>query len=452
MTSTHATSLPRVNLATVRQKVSKTKSESTARYYTAMLNRLEQYNNSPELDLNAVDSKFVTDFGGFLLREGITPSSAKLFKMAFRAVMKDAFGTENRNRFKAAFSALDSKNDAPTNRITPDDLRAIRRCNLTPYPVLDKIRSVFIQCTLSGGITLKNLQEDHEWPSEPIHLAQLQDEFQKKFQSPMARFAAALTDEQYARALQQIAHEAHLTHTLTPQSALDGWVAAAIQAGVPTPIIAAMVPEASPYHALAPAPATLNEFMRHKALATAADAIIETRTRWYAMRCTDCEPEAVKQLLCQRAIIDSDTPFAIYVAPTARDRRKQPGRSPLQDLCFFNCRPADAQKIRSGIHDAAYVYALRGAATPTPIPDWEMKTFMLLCDAAEDTLSCHFADTPTNEHLTPGRPARITNGNLTGYVGIITALPDNKYTVQLTLTTLSATLTATVPVAFIQEL
>ena len=80
-----------------------------------------------------------------------------------------------------------------------------------------------------------------------------------------------------------------------------------------------------------------------------------------------------------------------------------------------------------------------------------MKTFMLLCEVSEGTLTYHFPDIQSKtEDLTIGREVKVTNGNFCGQVGVIKELPNNKYKVTLIFTSLCAKITAEVPVDFIR--
>lgn len=147
-----------ISVESLRQRVADSKSKSTARYYLAMLNRLEQFVDAPDFDLNAVNPGFVADFGDFLVREGVTPSSVKLFQMSFRAVMKDSFGKENASKFKAAFNGLGSKNVTMERSMPFEEVVRLASLDLSDQPLLQNSLDIFLYSLFSAALPIDSMK------------------------------------------------------------------------------------------------------------------------------------------------------------------------------------------------------------------------------------------------------------------------------------------------------
>lgn len=451
-------SMPEVEIRTLHQKVVDTKSSGTARYYTAMLKRLEAYNGSGIVDLNKVDAAYVAEFGAYLVRSGVTLSTVKLFKMALRAVMKDAFGPECRAQFKSAFKEVGSKNEAPTNCISYEELDRIIGCNLDGLAVLEKARLVFLYCLVSGGLDYKDLKNraesntiDRSLPQQDLILRN----FERSFGCSFIHYVSKLSEAHYAQAVAQIGLSAGLSVALKPQSVVDGWVLAAGKARVPVEVMAAVLPPGSSFAAHVPRAARLTDAERMKALRMTADVVIDMKPRWYAMKCYNREPAEMEQIIRGTGIIGEKDRFSSFILPKPQAPRKKSAvkRPILSDLFFFNCTPAAAVSIRKSVRNDARVYTLYGTSVPAQISNVEMRTFMLLCDVSDGTLSYHFPEAgPSDPEMAVGRQARVVSGSLSGLVGVISEVPNNrnKYKVVMSFTSLCATITAEVPVEFIK--
>lgn len=104
------------------------------------------------------------------------------------------------------------------------------------------------------------------------------------------------------------------------------------------------------------------------------------------------------------------------------------------------------------MRQSAYVYSFGGSGIPAHVSDSEMLTFMLLSDVAPDTIRYYFPDREkAGEELAPGRKARITVGELSGFVGVVEKVSADKYTVVLRFQSLgNAQVTASIPVNFLK--
>lgn len=470
MIPTVATSLPSVSLSSIQKRVAETKSASTARYYSAMLNRLGEYNKSDVLDLNSVDPSFVSGFGSYLVAEGVTLSTVKLFKMAFRAVMKDVYGPQLKSEFRTAFKDVDSKNQAPTNTISLEDIHRLRDHNLDEVTYLKKVRLLFLYSLISGGIDLNEIR--HLSAASPLsRIIPQQDYLLRKFESDnnmtMENFLTEITDEKYSQALSHISALIGLSNPLRSQSVVEGWVVSAVKAHISYDTIISIIPADSPFCENQSSRRQLTQGERRRALRVAANEVIDLKTRWYVMKCYEDEPEEVEKTLNNFPAATDEPGFGTFIPPKPkvpsgqhRDRSEREKKSSskktatkkpiLGDMLFFKCTSSSARSIKKAMKGQGWVYTCSGTSDPAPISDTEMMTFMLLCDIAEDTLSCHFPESENRrEEITVGRQATITNGIFSGQVGIITSLPDNKYKVVMSFTTLSARVTAEVPVHFL---
>lgn len=448
-----ADTLPAISFETLRERAIEAHTPSSARTYTAMLNRLEAYTGADTLDLRQINPSFVAGFGDYLIRAGVRPSSVALFQKAFRATLRSAYGSGHRADFRAAFAAIRSANDTTATRaIDLDDLSRLTAVRFPGEPYLAKILDLFLYATFGGGLMpaqLKNLTHA-EIAGANDHQALILRRF-----PDLPRFAASLPSDRYATALSVIGERMQLPHPLLPESAADAWIAAGVAAGVSHDLIAATLADPSRLsaHLITADVAPVEDL--DSVRRTICDRIIDLRDRWYAMRCTGCVPADIDRMLHERGILrDSERldSFIVPESPAPSGGHKVP-RPILSDMLFFRISRSRAAAIARALRPEAWVYTSAGTGEPSPIADTEMFTFMLLCDIAQDTIDIHFgADEPTAPDLQIGQEALITNGNFTGHIGIITSLPPDRYRVTLTLTTLFATITATVPANFLQPL
>lgn len=453
---TTSSTLPVVEFSTLQQRVLETKSASTARYYLAMLKRLQTYCKSPVLDLNIVDSDYVADFGEYLVQDGVTLSTVKLFKMAFRATMKDVFGSSFKAQFKAAFKEVDSKNETATHSISYEDLKKIINCNLENHLVLKRARLAFIYCVVSGGLTLQELKShletgklEQELPQQKMVIREFKNISNRSFE----QYAASLSDNQYTQALKQIGISSGISIPLRPQSATDGWISAAKKANIPPIIIASVLPSDSSFSINIGKTQPISNDDKVKILTIAANNVVDMKHKWFVMNCRKTGIEDINKVIKRAGILSDDDYFASFTPPkTAIHKNKNSTKKSILDqLYFFNCKSSTAIAISKAIREYAWVYTLAGSIIPAQISDREMKTFMLLCDVSEGTIAYHFPEPHSNtEEITIGRTAKIINGSFSGQVGVIKQLPNNKYKVVMSFTSICAKVTAEVPLDFLQ--
>lgn len=453
---TTSSPLPIVDFSTLQRLVLETKSASTARYYLAMLKRLQTYNKSSVLDLSIIDSDYVANFGEYLVRDGVTQSTVKLFKMAFRAIMKDVFGTDFKVQFKAAFKEVDSKNETATHCISYEDLQKIINCNLENNLVLKRAKLAFIYCLVSGGLSLQGLKSqircgkfEHELPQQKMVIREFESISKRSFE----QYIVSLSDNHYTLALKQIAISSGISIPLMPRSATDGWISAAKKANLPPIIIASVLPSDSSFSINIGKTQHISNDTKVKALTIAANNVIDMKHRWYVMNCNKTDVADIDKAIKRAGILSDDDYFESFtLSKTATHQRKSSTKKSILDqLYFFNCKSSTAVAIRKVIREYAWVYTLAGTTIPAHIPDKEMKTFMLLCDVSEGTIAYHFPDTLSNiEEITIGQTAKIINGSFSGLVGVIKELPNNKYKVVMSFTSICAKVTAEVPLDFLQ--
>ena len=421
-----------------------------------MLNRLEAYNQSPILDLSTVDAAYVSEFGEYLVRQGVTFSTAKLFKMSFRAVMKEAYGTDFKAQFKAVFKNVGSKNETATNCISFDDLKKIVNCNLDNLAVLNRARNLFLYCVVSGGLSLQDVKRMVESNELDLRLPQqklLVKEFKQFSETGFENYVTKLGSKQYEDALNAVGVSAGISTTLKPDSVVDGWFVAANRTNVPIKTIASVIPNGTPISEVISTSTEVLESEKLDVLASVANTLIDTKTRWFAMKCYSSDPTEMDEEIAKTGVLSMDELFSSFIPPEQKVPKSKATqkKSVMSNMYFFNCKSSTAVNIKNAVKDLGWVYTLAGTSTPAQISDSEMKTFMLLCEVSEGTLTYHFPDIQSKtEDLTIGREVKVTNGNFCGQVGVIKELPNNKYKVTLIFTSLCAKITAEVPVDFIR--
>lgn len=448
-----AATLPVIPFTTLRSNILQTHTPSSARAYVAMLTRLETFVDTNFLDLNNINADFVAAFGDYLIRCSVKPSTVKLFKKALRAILKPHFGTENRSILKNAFKDVGSANETDTNSITSSDLAKIAAAKFPDDPYLKKTLDTFLFSVIGAGQqlnTLKTLSES-DLATCGEHRQHILTRHQQQFGTQLTTFIATLSDSTYTAALNAIGSKLSLSRPLTPKSSIDAWIAAALAERLDIDLIAAATAEPTSLNThILPSSTPISRLRINAAHLQVANRIIDLRQHWHVMKCRDCTPDDIKRII-DRALPNAQ--LDQFVAPTpARPKNTSRQKDITGDLLFFRCTTATAADIRRTIAPHAWVYTQATGTEPARIPDREMMTFMLLCNVNEGTITYHFPDATTTAQLHIGQQARITNGNFSGLVGIISALPDNRYKVVMTLTGICARVTAEVPTDFIQLL
>lgn len=449
MTNVIDIQLPVVSFDSLESKIRASKSEGSVRSYLAVVNRLRSFTGLNDIALSDITPDFVDRFESYLLDSGVTQSSANHFKMILRAMFKDEFGKDHRPEFRSAFRNVSSVNSVGSRRLTAEDVRRLRNLSLTDKNYLEKIRAVFLFCVCGGGMSYNDLKTvDFASESLTRHQWAVVEKFRKKYDCDFAKFVAALSEENYSKGLAAIGEIAGLRLHIGSASAADAWTALAAETDI-NPCLIECASAYSESDRLIPA---LDEEDITGIRETVSDRIWNLAPKWYAMRCYGVKPDEMIDRISKSDILDKHDVFDTFVAPRPEGKRIAGSTtSVIETLLFFRCSPPTAVAVRNAVKDTAWVYTLAGTAVPAQISAVEMRIFMILCDVGGGSVSYHF---PQSDERMPeiriGQQAQITDGDFTGYVGIVSALPDNKYKVAVTFTTLCATITAEIPVEFIK--
>ncbi len=449
--------LPSVSIADLRMKVSETKAKSTARYYLAMLNRLEEFVQSDTLSLEKVDPDFVARFGDYLVRNGVTPSSVKLFQMSFRAVMKDVYGKKNAGRFKSAFCSLGSKNETKGCAICFDELLAVNDLNLDSNHILWKSRAVYMYCVFAAGMTFDRLKETcikRELAPTIPQQKRILREFTKRTGKSFQDYVPKIDAAEYEKNLAYIGVMAKISGTLTPDSTADAWTVAALKCGLPADLIASTLARDTAFTRILAIKQTYSRLETDDAMATVANKISDEHPRWYVMRCYSRNADDTAECIKNDVTFLEDEHFNTFTVPKSKAKRhRKPAKSTFLDsMLFFNCTADNAAKLKRHIGMDAYVYTRTGSSVPAVVSDNEMKRFMLLCDVSSNNIDLYFPqeETPMPE-LNENRIARIIDGDFSGNVGVVKALKNDKFRVVMTFTSLGGLkVSAIVPIDFLQ--
>lgn len=451
-----------ISVESLRQRVADSKSKSTARYYLAMLNRLEQFVDAPDFDLNAVNPGFVADFGDFLVREGVTPSSVKLFQMSFRAVMKDSFGKENASKFKAAFNGLGSKNVTMERSMPFEEVVRLASLDLSDQPLLQNSLDIFLYSLFSAALPIDSMKSmAAEGTLRPMlpHQRRILRRFELRTRKSFTKCIESLDVKGFSDNLSIIGQLAGLSSTLSPATAADAWISAARKCDIPADLIAASIQVETDMAKKLTGKKQYEQWRIDETRLTVANRISDERLHWYVMRCYAEDSMTMAESFGPQIPFLRGEAFRSFVPPPdAALDKKLPGKKRkttrptfMGSLLFINCTQDVAQQLKRYLGADAYIYTHPATSLPAPISDREMLTFMLLCEVSTDTITYHF---PTRQTLLPaiekGRTARITRGNAVGQVGIIEKISTDRYKVSLTFSSLGgARVTATVPIEFI---
>lgn len=449
--------LPSVSIAALRMKVSETKAKSTARYYHAMLNRLEEFLQSDTLDLEKVDSDFITRFGDYLVRNGVTPSSVKLFQMSFRAVLKDEYGKGNADRFKSAFCSLGSKNEAKGFAISFDELLAVTNLNLDSNCILWKSRAIYMYCVYAAGMTFDQLKEvciKRKLTATLPQQKRILREFTKRTGKTFQDYVVKIDPAEYEKSLAYIGVMAKISGTLTPDSTADAWTVAALKCGLSADLIANTLAQETAFTHILATEQTYSHQETDDAMATVANKISDEHPRWYVMRCYSQNADDTADCIKNDVTFLEDEHFNTFTVPKSKTKQyRKPAKSTFLDsMLFFNCTADNAAKLKRRMGMDAYVYTRAGSSVPAVVSDNEMKRFMLLCDVSSSNIDLYFPQMEETRHeLKENMTARIVDGDFSGNVGIVKALKNDKFRVVMTFTSLGGLkVSAVVPIDFLQ--
>lgn len=422
-----------------------------------MFKRLRQYNGNDTIVLQSVTPDYVRGFADYMTRDGVAPASVRQMLKFFRASFKDVYGPDRSEQFRSAFSHVTSANETETRLTTYDDIKAVADAALTESSALRKIRDIFMFCLYNGGLTLGQLKDNPDIFAAagrgPTHLHGASERFQTEYGCGIDRAVTALSDEEYRKGLSAIAYILRLPRELTPTSSVHGWIATARHLGISPELIAgaAANPTSFTDNIITGQSLTDGEICRIRT--EVANHIIDLTPRWYVMKCISAAPADIADSIKADRSLWSDGYFDTFTVPAPHAPSKRETRMPLVDkLLFFRCTAHSATAIRKHTASDAYIYTLAGTKTPAAISNVEMRTFMLLCDVASDTVAYHFPERETPlPDINVGSTATIMVGNLTGHVGIISKISKDRYKVVIQFHSLGAALiSAEVPVEFLK--
>lgn len=448
--------LTTVTIDSIRNKVKATKAKSTMRYYLAMLSRLEKYAQSSTIDLNKVNPEFVSGFGDYLARAGVTPATAKLFQMSLRAVLKEEYGKDNSDRFRSTFKNLGSYNNAKTSTLSFNELVAIKNLNLEQKSALWKARAVFMYCVYGAAISFESLQakcSDNESVNILPQQKRIITEFEKRYATGFFEFVSHLDANQYSKLIAGVGTLANTASTLAPDSVTEAWISAAHKYGLSADLIAQSVATENDYTRAIKTTQKFDEQEISQAIKAVANQISDETPHWYVMKCHGRGAAETELHILQKASFLQDESFKTFHVSTNKTTKYKPtGNSFIESMLFFQCTAENAAKIKQFISKDAFVYTLIGSSTPAYISVNEMRTFMLLSEISSSDLDYYF---PEEKHqqpaITTGDTAKIVYGDYTGHVGIVKKLMNDEYRVQIEFKSLGGfRVTATVPIRFLK--
>ncbi|MDO4320543.1 MAG: phage integrase SAM-like domain-containing protein [Bacteroidales bacterium] len=449
-------SLDQISISNLSDAVTAKKSPNSVRYYTAMFKRLREYNGNDTITLQSITPEYIAGFADHMTRSGLTAASVRQMLKFFRASFKDVYGTQRRDQFRQTFGAIASANETETRLLTYQDVLTIADSTISGSTLLRKIRDIFMFCLYGGGLAFDDIKSRPELITSGREVTQQQaiaNQFKITYGNGLAHTVTSLTYDEYAKGLSAIAHILNLPHQLTPRSAVHGWIAAARHLGISPDMIAAAAADQTAYTANIIIQSKFTDADINRIRADVANHIVDLTPHWYVMRCFALSPAETSTAIRDDANLCPDRQLDTFIAPTHRASSRRKARTSLIDsLLFFRCTSRRAMTISRATGTDAYIYTLSGTKTPAPISNVEMRTFMLLCDVAADTLDYHFPQRPdARPTVTIGSTATIMVGNLTGHVGIVSKISKDRYKVVIRFHTLgSALISAEIPVEFLK--
>lgn len=441
-------------IAELQAHVAATKSDASARNYRAALQRLADYLGSDSLSYQRLSPGFVADFGHYLLGCGLTPSSVGLFQRCIRALLKALAPADQLAQVKAAFAEVGSKNISATAALSPDQLRQIAAARWPEHPSLERIRDAYMYAIYSGGTTLEAMQS--EMPeSATLQQQQIIRRHRRQYRQDFTDYLSQLDPDHYRSGLTAISAMLQLQPAIGATNEADNYIAAARAIGIAPERIAASAAQPTPFTRQVVGADKINPRQRRAARQRVAHSLVDLRPRWYALRTFRQTADQFRDELNALAAQPDAEPLDTFMAPlppTKPGTPPPPGSNVVQHLLFVHTDEANILEIsraRQGVH----LYTYRGTGRPAHIADADMKLFMLLSDAARDTIRYYFpeADAPAAD-FQAGQQVRVKIGPFTGLVGIIDRTRDS-YKIVLKIETLGgAVITADLPAEFVEPL
>lgn len=441
-------------IAELQAYIAATKAPASARNYSAVLQRFADYAGDGELCYDRLTPDFVAGFGNYLLSEGLTPASAGLFQRCLRALLKDTAPADRLPQVKAAFAAVSSRNIGASKALEAEALRIIATADLNAYPSLDRIRQAYMYAIYSGGATLGLMQTG--FPEAcTLQQQQILRQFRRRNDEELAAYVGRLSSENYRSGLRAIGAQLGIEPDIDKTTEADNYVEAARSIGISPERIAATMAVSNAYSAQVSGADKVTARQRQAARQRVAHALFDLRPRWYAMRVYRRTATELADELQTQAEEYGLAELETFVAPepVVRPGMPQPsGSAMIQRLLFVHTHEANIKDIKRRLGVGAHLYSYRHGGRPAHIPDADMKLFMLLADAARDTIQYHFPEEGEEaaDRYRPGMRARVKAGPFTGLAGIIGRSKDS-YKVVLRIETLGgAVITADLPAEFVE--
>lgn len=442
------------------EEIRQTKSASTAKGYLAAINKLEEFFGRDVISINDFTTTFIEDFSKFLIAEGLSAATTSLYLRNLRALLKKSLSTNDKEVLRQVFKGVSSKNGKSSAAIGISDLTRLASANLSAYPPLRRIRSLFLFSFYACGLPIGYIRllpkslpasgciplpQNRRMTIVP-QLSEVITRFETENSSNFVEYAASISEADYARGLEAIGVLMKLPVRLTPTSAAESWVAIALESGIALEHIAAIINDTTPItkHISASAchtPGTIPEKI--------ANRLNDTSERWYAMRCFDSTPaEMQAKLAAEELAVDTFIPVQANTATTlAKDRL-------MSSLLFFRTSATNASVLKSRIAPGAYVFSFSsGDKKPACIPNDQMLTFMFLVNIGADTILYYYpSENGSSQQFEPKDIVEITDGSFCGNVGIVERLSKDRLRVCVRIEALNgALISAEIPAKFLKK-
>ena len=136
------------------EEIRQTKSASTAKGYLAAINKLEEFFGRDVISINDFTTTFIEDFSKFLIAEGLSATTTSLYLRNLRALLKKSLGVNDKEVLRQVFKGVSSKNGKSSAAIGISDLTRLASADLSAYPPLRRIRSLFLFSFYACGLPI----------------------------------------------------------------------------------------------------------------------------------------------------------------------------------------------------------------------------------------------------------------------------------------------------------
>lgn len=446
---------------TMAREIKRSKSASTAKSYLAAIKKLEDFFGKQTLALSDFGPTFVADFTKYLIAGGLTATTISLYLRNLRALLKKFARRSDVAAIRDIFSNVSSENGKSTAALSFGDLLRLETADLSAYPPLRRVRSLFLISFYAGGLPPEDIRRlpeplptsgtiDLPGNRRLIIVPQINDvikRFAVENSTPFGQYARQLTDTDYARGLETLGVLLKLDTRLTPASAVDTWAACAVESGISPDHIASLINDDTPLTRHIPRQ-NVDPLQAAHIASLIADRLNDTTEKWYAMRCFDSTPAEVQARLTDGTAIDTFIPIAGSASgPLAKDRL-------MQSLLFFRTTAAHAARLRQELAPGAYIFTFSDdKRKPAHIPADQMLTFMFLVNVGADTILYYYpGENTSSNNFEPKDIVQITDGSFCGNVGVVERLSRDRLRVCVRIEALNgALISAEIPAKFLKK-